>query len=96
MWYSKIHTFFAQHGFDHSTQDYSLYINYDRRILALVYVDDLVLAAADRGAIGWIKGELTNSFEMTDLGELTAFLGLEIKRVRSQRLITLSQHQYIQ
>jgi len=96
VWYHKIHTFFAQHDFYRSTQDYSLYINYERRILALVYVDDLVLAAAGREAIGWIKAKLTKSFEMTDLGELSTFLGLEVKRVRGQRLITLSQHQYIE
>ena len=32
---------------------------------------------------------------MRDLGELSTFLGLELSRDRSQRLITLSQHQYI-
>ena len=96
VWYHKIHASFAQHDFNRSTQDYSLYINYDRMILALVYVDDLVLAAANSKEIGWIKGELAEEFEMTDLGELTAFLGLEIGRVRSQRLIALSQREYIE
>jgi len=96
VWYHKIHAFFTQHDFNPSTQDYSLYINYDQMILALVYVDDLVLAAANSKEIGWIRGELAEAFEITDLGELTAFLGLEIGRVHSQRLIALRQCEYIE
>jgi len=55
-WYQKIHEFFLFHDFIPSRQDYSLYINYDRRVMVLVYVDDLVLAAAEVDDIGWIKG----------------------------------------
>ena len=94
-WYQKIHTFFSNNNFYRSTQDYSLYINYDRKILVLVYVDDLVLAAAERKEIAWIKNILANMFEMTDLGELETFLGLQIVRERSSRILTLCQHRYI-
>jgi len=94
-WYQKLHFFFGDHDFYPSRQEYSLYIKYDKRILVLVYVDDLVLAAAEKEDIAWIKNCLTRTFEMTDLGELSTFLGLEICRDRSARLLTLSQHQYI-
>jgi len=94
-WYEKIHAFFMNHNFTRSTQDYSLYINYSRQLLVLVYVDDLVLAAAEVKDIDWIKDSLTKAFEMTDLGELSTFLGLEISRNRSQRLLTLHQARYI-
>lgn len=94
-WYQKINTFFTNHDFHRSTQDYSLYINYEKRILVLVYVDDLVLAAAEVEDIGWIKACLSREFEMTDLGELQTFLGLEIQRDRSRRLLTLGQRKYI-
>jgi len=95
-WYHKIHDFFITHDFTRSTQDYSLYINYARKVLVLVYVDDLVLAAADTVDISWVKASLTNAFEMTDLGELRTFLGLEISRERKHRLLTLSQGKYIE
>jgi len=94
-WYHKIHSFFLAHEFIRSTQDYSLYINYERKLLVLVYIDDLVLAAAKVADITWIKASLTNAFEMSDLGELTSFLGLEITRERSHRLLTLNQAKYI-
>jgi len=95
VWYHKINTFFQGHNFHRSTQDFSLYINYERKVLALIYVDHLVLAAADSKEIGWMKSALANAFEMSDLGELATFLGLEIKRDRIHRILTLSQHQYI-
>jgi len=94
-WYQKIHEFFLAHRFIRSTHDYSLYVHYERRILVLVYVDDLVLAAAEVEQIEWIKAVLTNTFEMSDLGELTTYLGLDISRNRSQRLLTLDQTKYI-
>ena len=94
-WYQKVHGFFSDHNFLQSTQDYSLYSNYRRRIIALIYVDDLILTAANIEDIGSIKEALTRSFEMTDLGELATFLGLEIERNRSQRLLSLGQSRYI-
>ena len=45
-----------------------------------MYVDNLVLAVAEIDDIGWVKTCLTREFEMTDIGELQMFLGLEIKR----------------
>jgi len=94
-WYHKIHAFFLSHKFIRSTQGYSLYIHYGRRLLVSVYEDDLVLAAAEKALIGWTKGEVTKTFEMTDLLELTNFLGLEISGERRQRLLTIHQRKYI-
>jgi len=94
-WYQKIQPFFIEHKFVPSAQDFSLYINYGRRLLVLVYVDDLVLAAAELKENLWIKTALAKAFEMTDLGELKTFLGLEISRERNQRLLTLHQTKYI-
>jgi len=95
-WYQKVHSFFLEHQFFPSTQDYSLYINYERKLLVLVYVDDLVLAAASLPDIVWIKTMLAKAFEMTNLGELSTFLGLEISRDRGQRLLSVHQGKYIE
>ena len=62
----------------------------------LVYVDDLVLVAAELKEIIWIKNALAKAFKITDLGELKTFLGLEISRERNQRLLTLHQAKYIE
>lgn len=62
-WYHKIHDFFITHEFTRSNHDCSLYINYARKVVVLVYVDDLVLAAADTVNIAWIKTSLTNALD---------------------------------
>ena len=83
-WYGRIHTFFLEHNFTRSDFDHSLFINYDKDIILLLYVDDLVVAAPTQNIIGWIRGKLHEEFKMTYLGPLNAYLGLEIKRNRSE------------
>ena len=44
-WYGRIDKFFRSNSFIRSENDHSLFINYERQIILLLYVDDLVLAA---------------------------------------------------
>jgi len=95
-WYGRIHTFLQEHHFTRSDYDHSLFINYEKQVILLLYVDDLLLAAPTKELIGWIRNKLHDEFEMTDLGPLRNFLGLEIERNRGERTLHLSQSQYIQ
>ena len=97
-WYGRIHTFFQAHHFTRSEQawDHSLFINYQKQVILLLYVDDLVVARPTKELIYWIPQKLHDEFEMMDLGPLTKFLGLEIARNRVERTLHLSQSQYIQ
>ena len=94
-WYGRIDSFFRLNNFIRSNSDHSLFINYERQVILLLYVDDLVLAAPTSSQIDWIRFKLHQEFEMTDLGELKNFLGLEINRYRPQRILHLSQTKYI-
>ena len=58
-------------------------------------MDDLVLAAATHEAIAWGKKELGKAFEMTELGELKTFIGVEVVRDRIRRTLNVSQPSYI-
>ena len=42
-----------------------------------------------------IKENFNKEFEMTDLGEPKTFLGIDIKRDKERKIITLSQTEYI-
>ena len=75
-WYGKINLFFSECGFNRSEEDHSLYVHGTRQLIILLYVDDLVLAASTLDNISWIKKMLKAEFEMTDLGELTSFIGV--------------------
>ena len=50
-WYRRIHNFFLEHNFIRSHFDHSLFINYDKPIILLLYVDDLVVAAPTQNII---------------------------------------------
>jgi len=95
-WYGRINNFFHSNNFVRSECDHSLFINYDKQVILLLYVDDLVLAAPTMAQINWIRVKLHEEFSMTDLGELKTFLGLEIERNRAQRTLHLSQSKYIE
>ena len=60
----------------------------------VVYVDNLLLAATTQNFMDSIKAKLSASFKMWDLGEAKYILGIEIKRNRKLRTISLSQSQY--
>ena len=95
-WYGRINKFFLANNFIRSDSDHSLFINYEKPVILLLYVDDIVLVAPTKTLIDWIRSKLEQEFDMTDLGELQSFLGLEIKRNRKQRTLYLSQSKYIQ
>ena len=59
------------------------------------YVDDLLLICESMEEIEIVKQNLKASFEMKDLGPVQRLLGMQIKRDRKRRLITLSQSEYI-
>ena len=54
-WYGKINEFFSEHGFYRSEKDHSLFVHGNRRLIILLYVDDLILAASTQQAIKWGK-----------------------------------------
>ena len=68
-------------GFIRSHADYNLYFKTegDRLCVLVLYVDDLIITGNDLLLVEQIKAALCQRFEMTDLGTLHFFLGLEIQ-----------------
>ncbi|CAI7889327.1 unnamed protein product, partial [Closterium sp. NIES-54] len=86
-------TTLAALGFAPSSADPSLFLRTDTTLPpfdVLVYVDDLVFATADTGALALEKAELQERHTCTDLGELWSYLGLQITRDSARRTITLT------
>eukprot|EP00253_Pinus_taeda_P009448 PITA_09448 len=61
-------------------------------IILVLYVDDLILTGSDPNLINHVKSSLKKKFEMTDLGHLHYFLGLQV--LQSKEGISLSQSKY--
>jgi hypothetical protein len=58
-------------------------------------VDDLTIVANTMGEINEIKDHLRSNFEMTDLGEVSWLLGLDIQRDRTMHTISIGQQAFI-
>uniref|UniRef100_A0A251S554 Putative reverse transcriptase, RNA-dependent DNA polymerase n=1 Tax=Helianthus annuus TaxID=4232 RepID=A0A251S554_HELAN len=93
-WYSRIEGYFVTHGFKKCTYEHTLFtkISKDERIIICLYVDDLIIASDSMSSLKTFKDLTKREFEMTDMGTLHYFLGMEVTFNNGN--IILSQHQY--
>jgi len=94
-WYNKIDSHFLNQGFKRSENDATLYV---RRLLdggsliVSLYVDDLLVTSNNQQEVQQLMEEMKNQFEMSSLGEMNYFLGLEVHQ--SESGIFLYQEKY--
>nr|GEV13307.1 putative reverse transcriptase domain-containing protein [Tanacetum cinerariifolium] len=62
----------------------------------ILYVDDILLMVNSVTILQKVKSWLCKCFSMKDLGEVAYILAIKIIRVRSKRLISLSQSAYLE
>eukprot|EP00253_Pinus_taeda_P027362 PITA_27362 len=86
--------FFLESGFSRCHSDNTVYTKKVGKslIILVLYVDDLILTGSDPNLINHVKSSLKKKFEMTDLGHLHYFLGLQV--LQSKEGIFLSQSKY--
>ncbi|KID59571.1 transposase, partial [Metarhizium hybridum] len=63
----------------------------DDGVHILLYVDDMIIAAPIKQMVKDTAESIALRFKIKEIGDVTEFLGLEIKRDRSQRRIWISQ-----
>ena len=96
-WNKALHSFIISQGFRQSVLDSGVYYpgsGADATFLA-VYVDDLLIFGHDLQFITSFKTRLNDTFKIKDLGEVSTILGMQVRRDRAQRTITLSQTEYL-
>lgn len=94
VWYNKLSTTLKNLGFKQCKSDYSLFIKKSQSstTIILAYVDDLLIAGNDIQHVQRIKKHLHGHFNISDLGELKYFLGLEITKTKNG--LHVGQHKY--
>ena len=60
-----------------------------------LYVDDILLATNDIELLNKVKIELSEKFEMKDMGEAFYVLGIQIFRDRKSRILSINQEKYL-
>lgn len=61
-------------------------------LIVAVYVDDLFVTGSSMVVINEFKGEMASKFEMSDLGKLSYYLGIQV--TQHSKGITLNQNRY--
>ncbi|KAG8491868.1 hypothetical protein CXB51_015214 [Gossypium anomalum] len=98
-WYKRFDSFMASHDFKRSSLDSCVYFKKNSNgsfVYILLYVDDMLIAAKDKGEIRKVKAQLSEEFEMKDLGPAKKILGMKILRDRKASKLYLSQKGYIE
>jgi hypothetical protein len=93
-WNSKLDKELVALGFVRSRLDHAVYRRSNKKsfLLVGVYVDDLIISGPDVKDIKIFKSEMKQKFNMSDLGLLSYYLGIEVKQEASG--ITLCQSSY--
>jgi hypothetical protein len=94
-WYSRLYKYLQHAGFRKGSVDNNLYIKVtqDSILLIEVYVDDIIFGSIDDRLRQKFAKDMQNEFEMSLFGEISFFLGLQIRQ-RNQ-IIFISQTKYI-
>lgn len=97
-WFERFEKSLKKLGFAKSSSDPSLYIHTrgTSSVILLVYVDDILMASNSEHLLRVIKQLLTSEFEMTEMGEPSYLLGVQIKRDKIKGILTLNQAKYVE
>ena len=80
-WYNKIEAYFLQNGFERCFCEHTLFIKSTKEgkiLIVSLYVDDLIYTGNDRGMGNEFKDSMMLMFDITDLGKMRYFLGIEV------------------
>eukprot|EP00253_Pinus_taeda_P007821 PITA_07821 len=94
-WYSRIDSYLLDNEFNKCEGEPTVYIKEkDGKILIVVlYVDDVIFTGNDDQLIKNFKSVMKEEFEMTDMGFLRYFLGIEVDQ--NEKGIFISQEIYV-
>ncbi|GJY58667.1 putative ribonuclease H-like domain-containing protein [Tanacetum coccineum] len=78
-WYETLSTYLLENGYRRGTIDKTLFIKKDRGdiLLVQVYVDDIIFGSTKKSLCVEFEQMMHKRFQMSSIGELTFFLGLQ-------------------
>ncbi|GKA12079.1 putative ribonuclease H-like domain-containing protein [Tanacetum coccineum] len=94
-WYETLSTYLLDNGFQRGKIDKTLFIRRDKGdiLLVQVYVDDIIFGSTKKSLCTEFEKMMHKKFQMSSMGELTFFLGLQVKQKEDG--IFISQDKYV-
>ena len=83
-WNERIDSYFKEKRFEQCPYEYALYVKIreGEKLVVTLYVDDLIFMGNSQRLIDEFKEDMKKEFEMTDLGLMKYFLGIEVKQLK--------------
>jgi hypothetical protein len=83
-WYARLKTFLLDHGYVMGSVDKTLFtLKYGNDfLLVLIYVDDIIFGGSSHSLVSSFQAMMKNEFQMSMIGELTFFLGIQVKQTK--------------
>ncbi|KAI3681115.1 hypothetical protein L6452_35898 [Arctium lappa] len=95
-WYDTLSTYLLENGFERGIIDKTLFIKRKKKdiLLVQIYVDDIIFGSTKDYMCKEFEELMHKRFKMSSMGELTFFLGLQVKQKKYG--IFISQSKYVQ
>lgn len=94
-WFSRIESYFLGEGFKRSSSEHTLFIKKNDKgnvLIVNIYVDDLIYTGDNEDMLLEFKQSMKREFEMSDLGRMRFFLGIEV--LQTSKGTHISQQKY--
>jgi hypothetical protein len=93
-WYERPTTYLLAKGFTKGLADWTLFITNQgtHKLIAQIYVDEIIFGATLDSLAHEFSEEMKQEFEMSMIGELNYFLGLQVKQTAEDIFIYQSKY----
>ncbi|SLM41442.1 Reverse transcriptase, RNA-dependent DNA polymerase [Lasallia pustulata] len=96
IWYQTLQDFLKKLGFKKIEADHGFFISNDKSIFIAVYIDNILFFGVPNDKqIQDAMQDLQDQFQMTDLGKVLHYLGMEVDNNVEKKTITLCQSTYL-
>lgn len=93
VWYQTLADFLEKKGFRRTESDHGVFVS--EHMFIAIYVDDLLIMSKVNSELDALQDQLKARFKMTDLGEVSHYLGMQVDINSDKSEITLRQTTYL-
>jgi hypothetical protein len=84
VWYARLKTFLIYHGYVMGSVDKTLFTlkHGNDFLLVQIYMNDIIFCGSSHSLVLSFQAMMENEFQMSMMGELTFFLGIQVKQIK--------------
>jgi hypothetical protein len=88
-WYARLKNFLLEHGYVMGSVDKTLFtLKHGNDVLLVqIYVDDIIFGGSSHSLVSSFQEMMENEFQVSMMGELTFFLGIQVKQTKQGTFI---------